>query len=177
MLTVANTSKLFLALLTAMSCRITAQIFVQSYASAMHTAQSPDATSTSCATALASHYLPGMTRYTFGHKHCFETQADSVAGIKAHLEAFERSGLGYDIRLRRSSVESLSSHSAICWLTWGITPKNGAVGWSWQNVYGYRLGQGGEEGWEFVVTDNELAGVMQRAPKEFLVMAAGSRGE
>lgn len=91
-----------------MSCKPSAEAFVQSYASAMHLAQTPDVTPTSCATALGAHYHPGMTAFTFGHKHCFETQADAVAGITSHLENFDRAGLGWDIRMEKSRVEEVS---------------------------------------------------------------------
>lgn len=92
-----------------MSCKPSAEAYIQRYASAMHLAQTPDVTTTSCATALATHYLPGMTIFNYGSKTTFDTQADAVTGIAAHLERFERAGWGYDIRLETSRVEAVSS--------------------------------------------------------------------
>ena len=153
-----------------MSCKTSAEAYVQSYASAMHTAQNPDVTTSSCAAALGAHYLPGLVAFVFGHHHSLATQEEWVGGIKQHLEKFKKSGLGYDIRLAKSRVESVSASSAMCFVTWKILPKNGVEGWEWENVYGYRLGQDGKEGWEFIVSDNEVAGVMQRAPEVFSAM-------
>jgi hypothetical protein len=150
-----------------MSCETSAEAYVQSYASAMHTAQNPEVTISSCAAALGAHYLPGLIAFIFGHQTSFPTQDKWVAIIEQHLEKFEKSGLGYDIRLARSRVESVSASSAMCFVTWKILPKNGVEDWEWENVYGYRLGQDGKEGWEFIVSDNEVAGVMQRAPAFF----------
>ena len=138
----------------------------------MHTARNPDVTTSSCAAALAAHYLPGLVAFVFGHHHSLATQEDWKEGIKQHLENFEKSGLGYDIRLAKSRVESVSANSAMCFVTWKILPNNGVEGWEWENVYGYRLGMDGKEGWEFIVSDNEVAGLIQRAPEVFNAMAA-----
>lgn len=153
-----------------MSCKASAEAFVESYASAMHLAQTSDVTTTSCANALAAHYHHGMTAFVFGHKTSFDTHSDAEIGVKAHLERFERAGLGYDIRLEKSRVEEISQSSALCWVTWKILPKNTVEGWQWENVYGYRKTQDGKEGWELVVSDNEIAGVMQKAPEVFASM-------
>ena len=152
-----------------MSCKASAEAFVQSYASAMHTAQDQDVTISSCAAALGAHYLPGLTSYAFGQQFSLSTRDEWIEGVKRHLEKFEKSGLGYDIRLAKYRVESVSAGSAMCYVTWQILPKNNVEGWDWENVYGYRLGLDGKEGWEFIVSDNEVAGVMQRAPQAFAI--------
>lgn len=110
-----------------------------------------------------------MTILTYGAKTAFDTQVDAATGIAAHLERFERAGWGYDIRLETSRGEAVSSGSAMCWVTWRIEPKNGIQSWQWENVYGYRMGLDGKEGWErgMVVGDNEVDEVMQRAPQIF----------
>ena len=64
-------------------------------------------------------------------------------------------------------MESVSAGSALCWATWKIYPKNGVEGWSWKNVYGYRKTQDGKEGWEFSMCDNEVEGIVKRAPRFF----------
>lgn len=154
-------------LIAAMDSQSPASKFLQSYASAMHTAQDPSTTPASCATVLASHYLPGMTSFTHGTQHRFEAQEDAISGIKIHLERLEKTGWGFDIRLDDSRVEVVSEGSALCWATWRIDPKNGVEGWSWRNVYGYRKGQDSKQGWEFVISDEEVAGIFKRAPEFF----------
>ena len=37
--------------------------------------------------------------------------------------------------------------------------------WQRENVYDYRLGQDGNEGWRLSVSDNEMPILMQRAPQ------------
>lgn len=92
---------------------------------------------------------------------------ESVTGVIEHLERFERVGLGHDIRLVKSRVDPVSASSALCWLSWKIYPKNEMEGWTWENVYGYRVGQDGKEGWEMSIADNEVSGLLQRYPKIF----------
>lgn len=150
-----------------MNCQTAAEACVQSYATAMHLAQNPSTTPQSCAASMGAHYLPGMISFTFGHQHAFNTEADAVAGIASHLEKFEKHGLGMDIRLKTSTVKAVSVASAMCFVTWEIFPKNGVKGWEWENVYGYRKTQEGKEGWEFVVSDNEIQNLMERVPEFF----------
>lgn len=96
-------------------------------------------------------------------------QEIAFASVKQHLDNFERTGLGYDIRLKKSRVETVSPASALCWVTWEIHPKNGVEKWEWENVYGYRMRDKGE-GWEFVISDNEMANLVQRVPGFFQTM-------
>ncbi|KAF7361697.1 putative rho protein [Mycena venus] len=140
------------------------------------------------AAALGAHYASNTTAYTLGHRQVFESVAAAVPLIASHLENLDRSGLGYSIRMEAHRIEPVSASSALCWITWSIQPREGCglEGWQWEVVYGYRraaqLGSeeagpskiGGEdeedrwekpEGWwEFVVSDNEISGILARVP-------------
>lgn len=158
--------------------------FTTSYANAMClTSHLPTINVSLTAAALAAHYGPNTTAYTHGHS--VPIGSDAVAGIAMHLQRFERSGLGCDIRMADCRVEAVSDGSAMCWITWKIRPKDkGVEGWTWENVYGYRRavgaemgtvkrigGEGKEEGWEkpegwweLIVSDNEVSGILERVP-------------
>jgi len=87
--------------------------------------------------------------------------------LKCHLERLDRSGLGINIYEVKNRIEVISPTSALCWITWGIKPKDGTQPWTWENVYGYRkviTPEGEEEHWEFVVADHELGELMKRKP-------------
>lgn len=168
-----------------------ATAFLASYARAMHLADpSTSAQATNIpliAAALGAHYGAGCTAYTLSHRASFPSADAWVPGIATHLERFDRCGLGYDIFLERHRVEPVSEGSALCWATWRIRPRasSGTEGWEWENVYAYRrapaVGGGGEAGrkiggegadawekpegwWEFIVSDNEISGLLARVP-------------
>jgi hypothetical protein len=147
---------------------VAATNFVASYAKAMALGADPSNSLASVADAIASHYplSTPFTAFTFGHALVFANRADMAVGILSHLERFVRSGLGIDISMEKSRVEVVSSGSALCWITWGIKPKDGTEGWPWENVYGYRkpVDLEGEGYWEFVVSDQEIGNLMQRKP-------------
>ena len=48
----------------------------------------------------------------------------------------------------------------------GNSPKNGQSGWASENCYGYRKTQD-KEGFEFTVSDNEIALLAQNCPGFF----------
>jgi len=127
----------------------------------------PDSSTKSCAEALAAHYLPMMIAFTHGHQATFRDQEDAVASVLMHLSRFEKAGLGINIRLQGSRIETVSPASALCWVTWRIEPKNEIAPWEWANVYGFRVGQDGKQGWEFVISDNEIMGLLQHVPDLF----------
>ena len=46
--------------------------------------------------------------------------------------------------------------------------------WQRENVYDYRLGQHGNDGWRFSISDNEMPELMQRAPQALTYYGAGT---
>lgn len=77
-----------------------------------------------CAEALASHYLDKMTSYIYGYETTL-TLSNAVPSVLAHLESLERHGLGIDIGLKKREIRVVSETSAMCFLTWEMSPKNG----------------------------------------------------
>ena len=152
-----------------------AQKYIESYAAAMHLAHSSPATPIpDIAKALGSHYLPGLVSLTHGHivsaPHFTDAKA-SAASIEKHLEKFVNSGVGVDIRLKKSRVETIEGvgGSALCFLTWAIFPTEGWKGeaWHWENCYFYRRKPDGTEGWEGIVSDGEVEGMIKNIPEAF----------
>lgn len=94
-----------------------------------------------------------------------------------YLEQWLSHGVGLDIRMDRHRVDVVSDMgetggggSAMCWITWRVHPgaDRGIEGWEWENMYAFRLAPGQERGvWEFVVSDNEVAGLLLRFPNWF----------
>jgi hypothetical protein len=68
-------------------------------------------------------------------------------------------------------IEAYSESSALCWLKWTFVPQAGSEfegkGWTFTNVYGYRRTACGEEGWEFVVRDQEINECVKVTGKTF----------
>jgi hypothetical protein len=71
-------------------------------------------------------------------------------------------------------IDVYASTSAVCWLKWKFEPQSGSEfegrGWVFTNVYGYRGkvgGDGGEQGWEFVVRDREVEECVRVTGKSF----------
>lgn len=113
--------------------------------------------------AIAGHYGFPYVSFTSGHISTFKDQAEADAMVQAHLDRFERSGLGLDIRLADFRVEAVSGGSALCHLKWEIHPENGDQGWAWSNVYGLRQTDGAQH-FEFNISDNEIGELMTRYP-------------
>lgn len=72
------------------------------------------------------------------------------------------------------------SGSVLCWIKWKIVPgegwKGGADGkgkggWEWENCYFFRKmwseNKGWEEGWEGVISDSEIKGLVEHVPRFF----------
>jgi hypothetical protein len=145
--------------------------FIQSYASAMALAHtSPPTPLPTVAAKLASHYLPGFTAFSLGNIDSAPDSAACIAMVKGHLERLLNSGVGYDVREKKSRVDVVSSSSAICWITWEIVPSEGwkgGEGWEWENCYFYRRRVDGTEGFEGVLADGEIAGLVKHVPGIF----------
>lgn len=118
--------------------------------------------------ALAAHYLLPYYSFTLGEVHCFADRATARAACRDQIARFGLAGLGHDIRMAGHRVEEVAPGVALCHITWAIRPANGVPGWEWTNVYGYRVRAGGEgggeEGFEFNISDNEIAGILARVP-------------
>lgn len=128
--------------------------FCRSYGAAMASRQGK---------AIAGHYGFPYVSFTSGYVSSFKDQAEADDSVQAHLDRFERSGLGLDIRLADFRVEPVSDGSALCHLQWEIHPENGAAGWAWGNVYGLRQTPDGQH-FEFNVSDNEIGELLARYP-------------
>ncbi|KAK7005777.1 putative rho protein [Favolaschia claudopus] len=176
--------------MTTLDISAAATAFTLSYARAMAIASSSDSNNSSLtpvtAAALAAHYS-NTTASTFGQQKRFSSFEETTKSITGHLASFEQHGLGLDIKLSSHRVEPVIETSAVCWITWEIKPLSGSgfEGWKWENVYVYRRGVQGEEKktigamgsddgwdkpegcWEYIVTDNEIAGILARVPKFF----------
>jgi hypothetical protein len=96
---------------TAPSVEAAAQKHIESYAAAMHLAHSNPPTSIpDIAKSLGSHYLPGLVSLTHGSivsAPFFTDAKTSAASIEKHLLRFVDSGVGCDIRLKKSSVATI----------------------------------------------------------------------
>ena len=112
---------------------------------------------------MAGHYLFPYISFTLGHVHTFDDRATADAGCADQIDRFERAGVGSDIRITDYKIVEVSPDSALCHITWEIFPTNDMVGWRWTNIYGYRR-RGDEEGFEFNISDNEIAELLQRFP-------------
>jgi len=142
-----------------------AEAHSKSYADVMKLA-SKDLSIPLVAQALHDHYGPKFTSFTEGYVVTIPRGEDGVKGIEAHLERFDKSGLGLDIEMVGLRVEGISSGAAACWITWRIHPRKPELQpWSWTNVYGFRLPMGAEKGhWEYAVRDQEIELIIQRVP-------------
>ncbi|WP_380877747.1 hypothetical protein ACFB49_14090 [Sphingomonas sp. DBB INV C78] len=122
-----------------------------------------DAMASGTAAALAGHYGFPYISFTGGYISRFEDAADANGSVQAHLDRFQRGGLGLDIRLSGFRVEPVSGTGALCHLKWEIHPKNGAPGWAWDNVYGLRQSEDAQH-FEFNISDNEFGELLARYP-------------
>lgn len=115
------------------------------------------------AEAIAGHYGFPYVSFTSGYISTFSDRDEANASVQAHLDRFERSGLGLDIRLAGFRVEAVSGGSALCHLKWEIHPENGHAGWAWDNVYGLRQSEDAQH-FEFNISDNEIGELLARYP-------------
>lgn len=122
-----------------------------------------DAMASGGAATLASHYAEPYVSFTLGHVSQFATQAEAVIAIQAHLDRFERYGLGIDVRLDSFTVTPVSAGSALCHLRWSLHPPGGLEGCAWENIYGLRQSPDAQA-FEFNISDNEISALLQRYP-------------
>jgi hypothetical protein len=162
-----------------------ATLFIHSYARATALGSTDPQAS---ATAMSSHYLPNLTSFTLGTTTTVSTPAEAAKGTLLHLQKLIKAGVGADIRLIRVAVKEISEFSAAVFVTWelvvddnpisdggaeGKAGKGKAKGWRWRNCYGYRRmeGQGVDggvkEGFEYIVSDEEVGELVKRVPKYF----------
>lgn len=76
--------------ITEVRCKISAEAFLQSDASAMHNTNKPDATTSTCvAAALGAHYLPVLTTTVFDYHNTVAKQGERMAGSSHSLEKYD----------------------------------------------------------------------------------------
>ncbi|KAK0613978.1 hypothetical protein B0T14DRAFT_527410 [Immersiella caudata] len=116
---------------------------------------------------IAKYYLPGCTAFTIGTINTFPDEKITTSMIQNQLNRFASLGVGINMRLEKARIEVMSQTSAACWATFSIKVENGE-GWSWTNVYGFRMvegrGNGLRGGWEWVNGDGEMVELLQRYP-------------
>jgi hypothetical protein len=139
---------------------------ITSYVSAMSLAQTTTSTAT-IAAALAKHYLPNFTTFVGGHVRSIPDLAAATTGVQSHLDRLVLLGVGCDVRCKSRRVDCITVSSALCWIEWEIFPADGRRGWSWTNVYLYRKKPDGTEGWEGVLCDQEIEGLVKNVPGIF----------
>lgn len=102
-----------------------------------------------------------------------QTQAEAAQLIETEMRNNIASGLGTKLVLDAiEKIQPYSAGSAFCWLRWTFHPQVGSEfegkTWSFTNVYGYRVASAGcAAGWELVVRDQEVDGVVRVTGKTF----------
>jgi hypothetical protein len=101
-----------------------------------------------------------------------QTQIQAAGLIEHEMRNNISTGLGTKLVLDEiEKIETYSEISALCWLRWTFVPQAGSEfegrGWTFTNIYGYRRTDGGEEGWEFVVRDQEINECVKVTGKSF----------
>ncbi|KAK2023154.1 hypothetical protein LX32DRAFT_698139 [Colletotrichum zoysiae] len=146
-----------------------AQAAITAYGLAAEQAGNTSAPLKDAADAMASLYLANFTAFALGGISTLANQEVARAGVLSQLNTMNQSGLGTDIRFCGGRVDVVSNQSALCWVTFEIRPRTDKVeGWSWTNVYGFRMqanrSDGLEGGWESVNSDQEIGGLLERVP-------------
>lgn len=97
--------------------------------------------------------------------------AAATAMVRGHLERLAKAGVGFDVREKGNRVQVVTSGSAMCWITWAIAPtgekEGGERGWEWENCYLFRRMGDGREGFEGVISDGEIEGLVRHVPGIF----------
>ncbi|KAK2058286.1 hypothetical protein LY76DRAFT_593410 [Colletotrichum caudatum] len=146
-----------------------AQAAMTAYGLAAEQAGNMSAPLKDAADAMASFYLANFTVFNLGGISTLANQEAARAGVLYQLQALNQSGLGTDIRYCGGRVDVVSDQSALCWVTFEIKPRTDKVeGWSWTNVYGFRVQanrtDGLEGGWESTNSDQEIGRLLERVP-------------
>ena len=171
-----------------------ATAFIHSYATATSLASSSKPSDLSAsATQMSSHYLPNLISFTLGTNTTVSTQEEAAKGTLTHLQKLVKAGIGADIRMIRVAVKEVGEFAATVFVTWELVVdgfsmadeeklkgkegegKKKAKGWRWRNCYGYRRMtrevEGEEvvekEGFEYIVSDEEVGELIKRVPKYF----------
>lgn len=113
--------------------------------------------------AIAGHYGFPHTAFVLGQVVTFADRDVANAAVESQNTRLRTCGAGNDIRLAALSVQTVSDGSALCNLTWEITPADGTPGWRWLNIYGLRQTDE-HQYFEFNVSDNEIAELLRRYP-------------
>lgn len=145
-----------------------ATAFAQSYATATALATPGTASSLqSAAREMSSHYLPNLISFTLGTTTTISSAAEAEKGTLQHLQRLQKAGVGTEIKLVRMAVKEVGEFAATVFVTWEI--KGG--GWRWRNAYGYRRMPEADgkvkEGFEFIVSDEEVGELVKRVPSYF----------
>lgn len=147
-----------------------ATAFVKSYGAAIALTHQPDSTIETVATALVRHYAPAFTAYDHGYTITVPANEPEfwLKGVMTHLKRFQKSGLGWNMKLSDFRIEVVSEFEAKCHVTWSIEPLD-REGWAWTNVYVWRdEGEVGGDGlrgaFGSVVSDDETEQLMRRVP-------------
>jgi hypothetical protein len=110
----------------------------------------------------AAHYAEPYTSFTLGNVTQFATQDEALAQMLPWLERFRQRGLD-DIHMVQLSIETVSDSFALCHITWEVRPRSEVPTWRWTNIYGLRQDKLGQR-FEFAISDNEIANLLQRFP-------------
>jgi hypothetical protein len=147
-----------------------AEAFCRSYGEAIDLTNPEVVSAEAIATALVGHYSPKYVSFDHGHTVIAGDDPNFwKAGATKYLQTFQKTGLGWKMKLQNYRVEVLSVSAATCHLTWEISPAKGD-GWSWTNLYGWRNGDstspnGSKGAFEYSVSDNETEELMKRVPE------------
>lgn len=119
---------------------------------------------------VSTFFLPNCTSYHLGTSTISPNQSVVSENFVNLYTQWRENGPGTHVVITQSRVEPVSNESAICWLTYRVSPVSVDVeGWEWTVVYGYRLlddgpDKGRNAGWEFVVGDEEHTEYAKRFP-------------
>ncbi|KAG9681594.1 hypothetical protein KCU95_g14434, partial [Aureobasidium melanogenum] len=167
--------------------------FIHSYATATAIGStSKPSDLQACATAMSSHYLPNLISFTLGTNTTVATPEEAAKGTLTHLQKLVSAGVGADIRMIRVAVKEIGEFAAAVFVTWELVVDGFSIadeekakakgeatrkakGWRWRNCYGYRRMSrevDGEEvvdkeGFEYIVSDEEVGELVKRVPKYF----------
>ncbi|KPM39578.1 hypothetical protein AK830_g6988 [Neonectria ditissima] len=119
---------------------------------------------------VSSFFLPNYTSFSLGKSTLSPNQSVVANNFVSLYTEWRENGPGTHVRVDKSRLEPVSNESALCWLTYRVSPaRNGMKGWEWTNVYGFRMVYGGMEnglegGWEFALADEEHQQYAARFP-------------
>ncbi|RBQ78104.1 hypothetical protein FVER14953_21565 [Fusarium verticillioides] len=109
---------------------------------------------------VSSFFLPNYTSFTLGKPNISPNQSVVAENFALLYTDWRDNGPGTHVTVDDYRVEVVSNESAVCWLTYRISPDDEKMeGWEWTNVYGFRIWKGMANelsgGWEFAVGGEE----------------------